>query len=47
MISPERKEELEELFWSETNEEWTQQWRFDLTEEEADLVDAWEQALPF
>lgn len=39
MITDERKQELESLFWAETNEDWTQEWRDDLTPEEAALVE--------
>ena len=42
MISPSRREELSSLFWNETNEEWTQEWRDDLTPEEATLVRQWD-----
>ncbi len=30
------------LFWAETNENWTQEWRDDLTKEEAALVAQWD-----
>lgn len=43
MISPSRYEELHGLFWDETNEEWTQEWREDLTQEEAALVAQWDE----
>lgn len=43
MITDERKQELESLFWDETNEEWTQGWREDLTPEEATMVEKWDQ----
>lgn len=36
-------EELETLFWSETNEEWTQEWRDDLTSEETAQVAQWDE----
>lgn len=36
-------EELEALFWDETNEEWTQAWREDLTQEEVALVAQWDE----
>ncbi len=41
-ISPEREAELHELFWSETNENWTQEWRDSLNEQEQKLVDKWD-----
>ena len=41
-VSDERRDELLELFWSETNEDWTQEWRDDLTPEESALVDEWD-----
>jgi len=43
-VSDERRDELLELFWSETNEDWTQEWRDDLTPEESVLVDGWDDA---
>lgn len=42
MISPSRYEELNDNFWAETNEEWTQEWRNELTPEEAALVRSWD-----
>ena len=39
-----RIEELQDLFWSETEDEWTQEWRDDLTPEESALVDEWDRA---
>ena len=42
MISQERFDELQELFWSETNEEWTQEWRDELTAEESEIIDKWD-----
>lgn len=42
MISKERIEELESYFWDETNDEETQEWRDDLTEEERKIVDVWD-----
>ena len=42
MISQERFDELQELFWSETNESWTQEWRDELTPEEAEIIDKWD-----
>lgn len=42
MIRDERRKELESLFWAETNEDWTQEWRDDLTPEEAVMVEKWD-----
>ena len=42
MICSERFAENESLFWSENNEDWTQEWREELTAEEASLVDKWD-----
>jgi 5-bromo-4-chloroindolyl phosphate hydrolysis protein len=42
MISKERMEELEHYFWSETNDEETQEWRKELSEEEYKLIDEWD-----
>ena len=42
MINQERFDELQELFWSETNELWTQEWRDELTPEEAEIIDKWD-----
>ena len=39
MISKERLDEINSYFWEETNEDWTQEWRDNLTDEEADLMD--------
>lgn len=36
-------EELEALFWAETSEEWTQEWREDLTPGEVELVQSWDE----
>ena len=33
---------MQDLFWAETNEEWTQEWRDDLTNEESAIVDKWD-----
>ena len=41
MICEERERELQSLFWSETNEAWTQEWRECLTPEEAAMVGEW------
>lgn len=37
-----RREELLQNWHAETQEEWTQEWRDELTAEEADLVDDWD-----
>ena len=42
MITDERRQELASLFWDETNEEWTQEWRDNLTPEEVALVEKWD-----
>lgn len=42
MISKERLEELENYFWSETNDEETQEWREDLNDEEQELINEWD-----
>lgn len=42
MMTDKRREELASLFWAETNEDWTQEWRDDLTPEEAALVEQWD-----
>lgn len=42
LVSKERIEELESLFWSETNDEWTQEWRDELSPAELALVDKWD-----
>jgi len=44
MISKERMDEMEEDFWSESNDEDTQEWREDLTDEEIKVVDKWDQS---
>jgi len=41
-VSSDRIKELEDCFWSETNDEWTQEWRDDLTPAETALVDEWD-----
>ncbi len=43
MISEERKAELQELWWDETNEDWTQEWRDELTKEEQALINQWDE----
>lgn len=42
MITAEKREALRQLWRIETSEEETQEWRYDLTEEEAALVDTWD-----
>ena len=42
IISKERETELYELWLSETNEEWTQEWRNELTSAEKKLVENWD-----
>ena len=42
MITEERKEELNELFWAEADVPWTQEWREELTAEESALIDDWD-----
>lgn len=44
MITAERLEALHQLWSTETDDEETQEWRYDLTEEEAALVDTWDSA---
>lgn len=44
MITAEKREALRQLWRIETSEEETQEWRYDLTEEEAALVDTWDSA---
>ena len=41
-MTKERREDLRHLWWEETNEDWTQEWRDELTPEEAALVDGWD-----
>jgi hypothetical protein len=43
MISKERIEELEDCFWNESNDEYTQEWRDDLNAEEEQIVSEWDQ----
>lgn len=38
----ERLKQLKENFWAETNEPWTEEWRDELTPEEAALVETWD-----
>ena len=42
MITKERVSEMEEDFWNESNDEDTQEWRDDLTDEEIKVVDKWD-----
>lgn len=42
MISQERKEYLLDLWFEETNEDWTQAWRNELNQEECALVNLWD-----
>lgn len=42
-MTNERKEQLLDLWIDETNEEWTQEWREELTPEEAALVKKWDE----
>ncbi len=42
IISEERETELYEFWSSETNEEWTQEWRDELTSAEKKLVENWD-----
>ena len=42
MITQERYEELESYWNDETNDEDTQEWRYELTQEEEELVDEWD-----
>lgn len=42
MITAEKREALRQLWSIETSEEETQDWRYDLTDEEAALVDTWD-----
>lgn len=37
-----RMEELLSLWWEETNEEWTQEWRDELTADEQAEVEQWD-----
>lgn len=42
MISKERIAQMFENWGNETNEAWTEEWREELTDEEATLVDKWD-----
>lgn len=44
MISEERKAEMAELFYGETNDPESEEWRESLTEEELVLVESWDEA---
>ena len=41
-MTEQSKEELLSLWWEETNEKWTQEWREELTPEEQELVESWD-----
>ena len=41
-VSEEREAELQQLFWDETNDPETQEWREDLTADEAAMVEQWD-----
>ena len=43
MITKERFEELNSYFWQESNDIETQEWREELTAEEAALIDEWDE----
>jgi len=43
MVSKERKAEMLALWWDETNEDWTQEWRDNLNKEERALVEQWDE----
>ena len=42
IMTEQRREELLHLWWEETNEDWTQEWRDELTPEEQALIDSWD-----
>lgn len=42
-VPPEREEELSWLFWNETNDPETEEWREELTPDEEAMVDQWDQ----
>ena len=42
MVSKNREAALLSLWWSETNEKWTQEWRDGLNGEELALVESWD-----
>lgn len=41
-MTEQRKEELLSLWFEETNEEWTQEWRNELTADEQAIVESWD-----
>ena len=41
-MTEQRKEELLSLWWEETNEDWTQKWRDELTADEQAEVEQWD-----
>lgn len=43
MIDPERLRQMEDNFWAETNDPDSEEWREDLTAEEAALVAEWDE----
>lgn len=42
MVTHERANELHDLFWNETNDSDTEEWRESLTQEEAAIVARWD-----
>lgn len=42
-VPTEREEELEQLFWDETNDPETEEWRDELTADEAAMVEQWDE----
>lgn len=42
-VPPEREEELSWLFWNETNDPETEDWRDELTPDEAAMVEQWDE----
>lgn len=42
-VPPEREEELLSYFWDESNDPETQEWRDELTEDEAAMVEQWDE----
>lgn len=44
-VTPEQEEYLNRAFWFETNDPETQEWRDDLTADEAALVEHWDEAV--
>lgn len=43
MLTKERLEEMESLFWAESNDPETEEWRESLTDEEAAIVAQWDE----